>query len=285
MSFRSFSHSRLGTQVLTNEQLMAIAPSIYATGRHESRSERYTYIPTSEIVDGLRDNGFEPTYAKQGNTRVEGKAEFTKHLVRFRHQSSVAKEKRVGQVYPEVVLVNSHDGTSQYVLNAGLWRLVCLNGMMVSDKQFAGLKVPHKGNIVDRVIEGSFEVINELRIALDVAEHWAGVTLSQDLQLALAAAVHTVRFADDEGNVETPIEPRQLLRARRQEDHPTDLWTVTNRIQENAIRGGLSAMGTNANGAQRMVTTREVKGIDGDVKLNKAIWQLSQQMAAILGHA
>jgi len=279
----SYRAGKLGTRVLSNDEIQAVAPSVFATTRHESRSERYTYIPTSEIVDGMRAHGFLPTYAKQGKSRVEGKADFTKHLVRFRHEGSIDKGPAIGNVYPEVVLVNSHDGTSQYVLNAGLWRLVCLNGMMVSDTQFAGLKIPHKGNIIDRVIEGSFEVIQESTKALERAEAWSGVTLNHDEQMALATSVHTVRFADSEGNVETPIKPIQMLNTRRSEDRPHDLWTVTNRIQENAIRGGLSAMGRDANNRLRMTTTREVKGIDSDVKLNKAIWQLAEMLAAHRG--
>jgi hypothetical protein len=283
-AFRNIGHGRLGDHVMTNDEIARVAPSVFATTRHESRTDRYTYIPTGEIVDGMRAHGFEPTYAKQGNSRVEGKSDFTKHLVRFRHTGSVAaRGPRIGNVYPEVVLVNSHDGTSQYVLNAGLWRLVCLNGMMVCDSQFAGVKVPHKGDILNKVIEGSFEVIQESQLALERAESWSGVTLNSDEQMALATSVHTVRFADHEGNVETPIRPLQLLGVRRGEDRAADLWTVSNRIQENAVRGGLSAMGHDALNRPRMTTTREVKGIDGDVKLNKAIWQLSEMMAAFKG--
>ena len=239
------------------------------------------YIPTSEIVDGMRANGFEPVFAKQGNSRVEGKADFTKHLIRFRHQGEDIATRKIGGIYPEVVVVNSHDGTSAYKVMAGLMRLVCLNGMVVSDRDLASVSVPHKGDVMGQVIEGSFEVLSESRKAVEAADTWAGITLTRDEQMIMAEAAHVIRFADSEGNVETPIAADQLLQLRRHEDQGADLWRTSNRIQENAIRGGLTAWGRDANNRPRRTTTREVKGIDSDVKINKALWLLSERMAAL----
>jgi len=275
------SASKSGNEPLTNEQIMRAAPSAFAAEKHESRSERYAYIPTSEVIDGLRSNGFVPMYAKQGNSRVPGKADFTKHLIRFRHEGQKAGMQKVGDTYPEVILVNSHDGTSAYKIMAGLFRLVCLNGMVVSDREFANVSIPHKGNVTDLVIEGSYTVLSESRKALEAADAWAGVTLSRPEQMAMAEAAHTVRFGDSEGDTETAIKPEQLLSVRRYDDHGSDLWRTANIIQENVIRGGLSAWGRNANGQRRRTTTREVNGIDADVKMNKALWLLSERMAQI----
>ena len=61
------------------------APSIFAAGKHASRSERYTYIPTIEVLRGLRKEGFEPFMVAQSASRIEGKTEFTKHMIRMRH--------------------------------------------------------------------------------------------------------------------------------------------------------------------------------------------------------
>ena len=272
---------RAGTEPLTNEQIMRAAPSAFAVEKHQSRSERYAYIPTSEVIDGLRSNGFVPMFAKQGNSRVPGKADFTKHLIRFRHEGQRTAMRQVGDVYPEVILVNSHDGTSAYKIMAGLFRLVCLNGMVVSDREFANVTIPHKGDVTGQVIEGSYTVLTESRKALEAADNWAGVTLSRDEQMAIAEAAHTVRFGDSEGEIATPIKPAQLLTERRYADAGNDLWRVANRIQENVIRGGLTAVGRDANNRPRRTTTREVQGIDADVRMNKALWLLSERMAQI----
>lgn len=282
MSFISRKSSRyVGGNALTNDQLLTLAPSIFATEKHESRSERYAYIPTSEVVDGMRAQGFAPVFAKQGRSRIEGKAEFTKHLIRFRRVDEIEVSRRIGGLYPEVVIVNSHDGTSSYKVMAGLMRMVCLNGLVVAHKELSSVTIHHKGDVTSQVIEGSFEVLADSRRALDVAEEWSGITLGHEEQMIMAEAAHIIRFGDAEGNVTTPIKPQALLTPRRREDRTNDLWTVGNVIQENAIRGGLSGRGRDANNRPRRTTSREVTGIDADVKINRALWLLNERMAQL----
>lgn len=278
-SFRS--GSRFGANPeLSNDKLMSIAPSIFATQAHDSRSSKYAYIPTSMVLDGMRKEGFVPVRAHQGRSRVEGKAEFTKHMIRFRHSSFIGTE-ALGQIIPEIVLVNSHDGTSAYHLMAGLFRIACLNGLIRCQSTTSDIRVPHKGNVVDNVIEGAFTVIEDSKGAVEQAEAWGSLRLTSDERQIMADAAHVLRFGDAEGNVDTAIEPRQLLRPRRIEDRDETLWTTHNVIQENVIRGGLSAWQRDANNRQRRVTTREVRNIDGDVKLNRALWLLSERMASL----
>ena len=287
MSFNSIRFGRAPSQVgngrdpLSDDQIRALAPSVFATEAHESRSERFAYIPTFQVVTAMRNEGFIPVRAVQGRSRVPGKAEFTKHMLRFRHAGQVGQARKVGDIIPEVALINAHDGTSAYRLMAGLFRLVCLNGMVVMEREGTDVHVPHKGDVAGQVIEGSYRVISEFVRAIDDAEAWTGTTLNRDEQMALATAAHTLRFGDAEGNVETPIQPEQLLIARRHDDAGSNLWLTHNRLQENIIRGGLTARGRDANGRPRRTTTREVRNIDGDVKLNRALWVLSDAMAKL----
>ena len=69
---------------LAEDQMRSAAPSVFAAGKHDSRSERYTYIPTIDVLRGLRKEGFEAFMVAQGRCRIEGKAEFTKHMIRLR---------------------------------------------------------------------------------------------------------------------------------------------------------------------------------------------------------
>lgn len=276
---------RFGNAPLTDDQIMRLAPSAFATEAHDSRSERFAVIPTSGIIAAMRREGFQPYSARQARTRDASRQDFTKHLIRFRHADSLAAAK-VGQTFPEVVLVNANDGSSAYKLMAGLFRIVCLNGMIVSERQHGNVTVHHKGDVRRQVIEGSFEVLEESRRAIDAAANWQGVTLSRDEQMALADAAHTVRFAEADGSINTPIQPLQLLAARRTADTGADLWSTFNRVQENVIRGGLSAYARDDRGRRlRRVTTKEVQGIDGDVRLNRALWALGERMAQLRGAA
>jgi hypothetical protein len=269
------------TTPLTIEQVRKLAPSAFAADKHESRSARYTYIPTSNVIEGLMREGFQPFKAVQGSSRIEGKGEFTKHMIRFRHASQAVLT--VGDSVPEVVLINSHDGTSAYKLIAGIFRLVCSNGMVVSESTVGSLAVPHKGDIVSRVIEGSFEIIDNSRAALETTREWQNLQLTSGEQNAFAEAARELRFADSEGKVTTPIQASQLLNARRAADQGSDLWRTFNRVQEAVVRGGLTGFGRDAQNRVRRVTTREVRGIDVDVKLNRALWTLTEKMAELKG--
>jgi hypothetical protein len=104
---------------LGEEQMRRAAPSIFAEGKHGSRSERYTYIPTIDVLRGLRLEGFEPFMVAQSKSRIEGKTEFTKHMIRMRHAGQVNTRLEAN----EIILINSHDGASSYQMLAGLFRL------------------------------------------------------------------------------------------------------------------------------------------------------------------
>jgi hypothetical protein len=156
---------------------------------------------------------------------------------------------------------------------------------MVADSTTGSLSVHHTGNIVDRVIEGSFEIIGQSNKALAVSQEWGRLELSAGEREIFAEAAHTVRFAEADGTVDTPITVAQLLAPRRRDDAGNSLWETFNRVQENAVKGGLSARAARKPGERRgrMVTTREVKGIEQDVKLNRALWQLAERMAELKG--
>lgn len=284
MSAHNFSIGALANRQqtpLTLEQIAHFAPSAMATSAHDSRSARYAFIPTVDVINAMMRNGFLPYRASQSNTRMEDRRGYTKHMIRFRHQSQDGLL-RVGDVVPEISLVNSHDGSGLYELMAGLFRLACSNGLMVSESTLDSIKVRHTGDVVNNVIEGSFKLIESSTNVLATVNNWTRLQLTDGEQKVFAEAAHTVRFADAEGEVNTPITAAQLLAPRRTADTGSDLWKTFNRVQENTLRGGLRGVQRDETGRRiRRVTTREVKGIDQDVKLNRALWQLAEKMAEL----
>src|ERR1051325_8588160 len=190
---------------LSDDQIRARAPSVFAERPHESRSDRYAYIPTADILAGMRKAGFIPVSVQQSRSRVPGKSDFTKHMIKFSHVD--VTNVRVGDSIPQVSLINSHDGTSQWELMDGLYRFVCSNGLMVCDATYSAVKVPHKGaDVRDRVIEGSFTVINRAKEVGDRVEEWRGITLDRGEQLALAHAATLLRW-DGQNADGSPIKP------------------------------------------------------------------------------
>ena len=265
-----------GTQVfrseapLTEEQMRSVAPSIFAAGKHASRSERYTYIPTIEVLRGLRHEGFEPFMVAQGKSRTEGKTEFTKHMIRMRHagQASASQEAN------EIILINSHDGASSYQMLAGVFRFVCCNGLVVGDVA-NDIRIPHKGNVQGEVIEGAVRVLSDFEAVDASKDAMKAIELQPEEQAAFATAALTLRYGErSESHPPAPISAEQLLHARRPEDLGHSLWTTFQRIQENAVRGGQP--GRSAQG--RRMRTREVASIDRGVSLNRALWVLAEEM-------
>lgn len=251
-------------------------PSLAATEAHESRSDRYTYIPTIEVLRGLDREGFKIFSAVQCKTRHPDRREFTKHMLRLRKDGVNFG----GDSVPEVILINSHDGSSSYRMIAGIFRFVCSNGMIVPESTFGEIRVHHKGNIVDNVIEGAYEVVKQSAMIGDRVGEMRALTLSKPEQEVFAEAAIPFRF-DVESGDPLPVTPAQVLAPRRYADNGDDLWSVTNRIQENLIRGGLNTLRLDANGRRRIRASREVKGIDQNVKLNQALFSLAEKMAAI----
>ena len=280
-------------EALTIDALRHYVPSAFATGAHESRSHRFAYIETAQVIEGLVAQGLTPFKAVQGKSKIEGKEAFTKHMIRFRYADQIQLNGNI----PEVVLMNAHDGTSAYKLFSGIFRTICTNGMIVFEKNFGELSIPHKGDVVHKVIEGSFEILDHSRKALDTVDRWSNLHLTNGEQDLFAKYAHQLRFADAEGHIATPITPAQLMVPRRSEDRSSgtgaawnrpapDLYTTLNVVQENAIKGGLSArMPNTPQGRGQVRTSRAVNGIDQDVKLNRALWQLAAEMAKLKGEA
>lgn len=263
-------------EALSYEQIAQFAPTVFANDRHSSRSERFQVIPTHELLNGLSKEGFVPVKVQVGGSRDEEKRAYTKHLIRFRRSNDLTGAPKVGDSHPEVVLLNAHDGTSSYQLHAGLFRLVCTNGLTVSDQDFGSIKVGHSGrNVLDKVIEGTYRVLDDAVLALGQAQELQAVTLSPIEQRAFGEAALTLRYDDSRPD----ISGEQVVRARREADNFNTVWHTFNRAQENLIRGGLGYRHTNEEGRASFRETRPVNSADGDLKLNKALWAFANAIA------
>ncbi len=267
-------------RAMTEDELHKAAPSIFATEAHSSRSDRFAPIPTIEVLRGLVKEGLHPVGARQNGSRLDGRRDFTKHLIRLRRLDNT-EQYRVGDTVCEMLLKNANDGTSVYDLLAGLFRIACLNSMVAQTDTIDTVKVRHSGDVMHKVIEGTYRVLGEAQKALAAPTEWSKQKLDREEQMVFAGAAHVLRFGDAEGNVTTPIKPEQLLHSRRHEDLKSDLWTTFNVVQENIIKGGLHGVGFDANNRRRRMTMRAVNGIDQDLKLNKALWIMAERMAEI----
>ena len=271
------------THELSNEEIRRTVPSAFAITPYHGQSSRYAFIPTSSVIDGMRAAGFAPVQAIQSRTRIADKKDFTKHMIRFRPVGALTQKAVVGESIIETVLVNSHDGTSRYKLFGGVYTFTCSNGMMVADSMLEAISIRHTGNVIEEVIDGTSHLLEAAPVVVDAIQNWKTLTLAPAEAKVFAQAAHELRFEIDEetGKAHTAVTPEMLLAPRRRADNLPDLWNTFNRIQENSIKG-VKAWGDRGNGEGfGRITSRAVKGIDGDVKLNRALWSLAEKMAEL----
>jgi len=265
-SFKSTSGFIKSNTPIPLDVLRMNVPSIFAEEKHHSRSDRYTYVPTSEIVEGLDKEGFQPFFACQARVRSENedRADYAKHMIRFRHASTINSD-----VANEIILVNSHDGSTSYQMMAGAFRFVCQNGLICGDL-VEDIRVRHSGNIVDNVIEGAYSILDQFGNVESSKEGMKSLILKPEEKRIFANAALTLKY---EG--EAPIASDALLNAHRREDRDDrSLWGTFNTVQENLVRGG--QLGRSAN--NRRTRTRAVNGIGQNVQLNRALWTLAEEM-------
>lgn len=230
------------------------------------------FVDTAAVLRRLMTAGYQPVDARQSRATGKDGSMYTKHVVRIMHERYLdGNQRRVGDVVPEVIITNSHNRTSAWHIQGGLFRLVCANGMVTSAGTFASVRVLHNDNRIHQLIADGLEQIETVTDAVvmpqvDRMSHLQ-LTRSQTRDFALAATV-LKSGQPNEAEVEN------LLRARREEDARDNMWAVLNRIQENAVRGGYETQDS-------LGRTRVAPGIRSatrDLDFNVRLWTLAAKV-------
>ena len=252
--------------MIKNEELLrTYAPAAFATQPEEGRvSGRYSFLPTTDILEILQDEGWTAWKAQQVNARTWSK-NHAKHIIRLRHEDMDMTSFGVGDSFPEMLLMNAHNGLGSYDLMGGIFRMVCSNGMVISESDFGKIHIRHIGFEAQQVTEASRALIlNSTKVA-DKINTWKEVELTPRSRMDFFTDAAKIRFENpDEGIV------RDVSQVRRTEDQGNDLWRTFNVAQENLIRGGF------LNGSTRR-QVRPITSIQKDVKFNSELWDLASK--------
>jgi hypothetical protein len=254
---------------LSLEAVRERAPAVFAASAHERTSSKYTFIPTERVLNGLISAGFVPVEARQARS-VRASTIHARHILRLRRRFETVS---LRDSVPEVVFLNSHDGTSAYQLRMGLFRVVCTNGLIVSRGAFPAFCVPHRGDVVDAVVTGALEMSERFESLATQVERMESRPMFKDEQVEFAERALALRYPVI---AESGMQPSQLLTCRRVEDGSDDLWSVLNRVQENLLGGGLSRRSVRG----RLTRTRRITSIREDVRLNGRLWDLAVEVLA-----
>ncbi|HPQ26588.1 MAG: DUF945 domain-containing protein [Chromatiaceae bacterium] len=257
---------------LSHAQIQRVAPSVFATEPHGRVTDRYGFVPTIDLVEAIEQEGWFPVTVRQSRVRDETRHGFQRHMLRFRQEQPT----QVGDSVTELVLLNSHDGSSSFQLDLGLFRLVCSNGMVTPIGKAGGMRFRHGREVVNSVIEGVYDLVDETPQLAERVDRFSGLTLDAGEQDLYARTALALRYGDD-WQQRSPVQPQALLGARRTADAGDSLWLTMNRVQENLVRGGLRGRSTGG----RRVRTRAIHSAHEDVRLNRALWRLTEEFAAL----
>lgn len=246
--------------------------SIGQTQAFSGVSDKYSFIPTSRVLDVFADYGYQIRQAKEVSTRKEEYKGFQKHIVRLRKESDMGAN--VGDEFPEIVLINSHLGSASFQLSYGMYRKVCANGLCVSTEQFSEVRIRHTGFTDSAVEKAVIDITDNLPKLVDRVNVMKAIELRPEEALILAETATEIAF--DGEKVE--VRPEDMLRQYRYGDRGSDLWTTFNRLQENIIKGGVRTKNVETG---RRVRARAINSIDRNVSVNRALWSMAEKMAEL----
>jgi hypothetical protein len=253
---------------LSNEQIKTIAPSIFTATAASNVSSHYTHIPTSQVMEDMRQLGWNVVDAKQVKARKG--VGFQKHLIVFRNQNVVINGSDGDTVFPQILLTNSHDGKNAFTFKCAIFRMVCENGLVVSTQEFSDIKLRHMGYTFEQLQEKIKGVIESLPLTIDSMNKMKNIQLSEEMAIKFATKAISTRFKEDEIKHIT-IDFKELLKPVRKEDEAKDLWTVFNVVQEKIITGDFKyTIGTKNRKA------RQIKNFQQDIKLNEQLWEVAE---------
>ena len=260
------------TKFMSNEEIKSIAPSVFTTTSADNVSKHYTHIPTTKVIDDMRLLGWDVVDAKEVKARKG--VGFQKHLVVFRNPEVVIEGADGDTVFPQILMTNSHDGKNSFQFQAGLYRLICENGLVVADEQFEAVKMRHMGYTFEDLQILLKDMVEKLPLTVESMNKMKAIEMGQEQMIAFAQDALNARFTAKELN-RIEIDLQELLNPVRREDRGNDLWSVFNVVQEKLITGDFNYR---AGGKPRKA--REVKNFKQDMVINKKLFNVALEYAS-----
>lgn len=251
---------------LSNDEIKDLAPSVFATAPKDDVSKRYTFVPTIDVIEVMRGQDWLPVQAQEMRANNTNNTGFQKHLIKFQNTNLESNGEAL-----QAILINSHNRSCAYQFHVGVFRFACCNGMIVGDT-FGKISVKHIGLTEDEIIGASKQIIEIAPGICESIDEMKEIELTPDEQGIFAK--YALKSVYPETDL-PPVRTEQILAERRRDDKGPELWKVFNRVQENVIKGGIRGNIPNSYKTRR---TREIKSIDRNVKVNKDIWNLAEEM-------
>ena len=253
---------------LSKEQVKQVAPSVFTKHGASNVSEKYSHIPTERVMDDMSALGWNVVDAKEIKARKN--QGFQKHMLVFANPEIVINGNDGDTVFPRILLTNSHDGKNAFTFKAGLFRLVCSNGLVIADEQFGEMKIRHMGYDFEALQTLITEMVEKLPLTVESMNKFKNKQLSQEQKQKFALEALGLRF--DTENKTFNVD--EFLTPTRKEDSNDDLWSVFNLVQEKLVNGMFEYRS-----ASKTRKARRIKNFQQDVALNTELYKLALQYA------
>lgn len=240
------------------EQIKTMAPSVFTTDKAPHLTDKYIQTPTSRVVEDLMNLGWQVTKAQEVKSRkYKG---FQKHIVVFRNPEIMIKGANGDDSFPQILLTNSHDGKAAFNFRVGIFRLVCSNGLVISDADFNNVSIRHINYTFETLQSKIGEVIAKLPNLVQKINLFKSTQLTDVQMQDFAAKAMQLR-------TKARVNIMDILNADRPQDAGNDLWVVFNRVQEKLLGGSYKAGKRKA---------RSVKNFQKDIELNEQLFELAE---------
>ena len=259
---------------LNKTEIKERAKSVFTDKAGPGTSDKFTHIPTHKVIDDMEKLGWGVVDAKEVKARAKDSIGFQKHLVVFRNPEVVINGADGDTVFPQILLTNSNDGKNAFTFTAGLFRMVCENGLVVSTQEFENVRIRHMGYTFEELQEQIHTMVEQLPLTVESMNKMKSIKLNNDQAKELAKKALTTRFTEDQVE-EMNINLNELLEPTRDEDKGDDLWSVFNVIQEKILDGSFSYM----SGA-KIRKARKVKNFKQDMDINQKLFAMAAEFIA-----
>ena len=265
------------------EELKEIAPSIFTKKGSDKTSSKYTHIPTDRVIKDLELLGWGVVDAKEVNARQD--KGYQNHLVVFRNPDVSINKKSTNVdgevfediVFPQILVTNSHDGKNSFKFQAGLYRMVCENGLVIADQQFEDYTIRHMGYDFEALQGVIKDMISNLDLTVESMNKMRKIELDENQQFEFAKKLLDIRVEGTD-NLYREEQIGDILVPQRKEDFGDDLWSVFNRVQENIVEGNFKYYNAKTLGTERQA--RPIKNFKQDMDVNKKLFSAALEYAA-----
>ena len=257
-------------------------------------SEHYSFVPTINVVNDLRELGYECVAAEQVKARKKTTNGYQKHMLTFEHPDhKVDQVKEVeladgttetqvlpAEEYPQLLLTNSHDGGNAFTLSAGIFRLICSNGLVIKTEDYGTARLVHKGYSFESVQELVKQFEETMSNVISKITEMKKVELTKTQQIEFAKQAALLRFTAksyNEDNIDDVVDIDGLLNVDRKEDAGNGLYEVFNRVQESLVQGKYlyASNGKVKNADTKTRKARPIKNFKQSISVNQKLSELA----------